>query len=90
MKNCNILVCIVLLLSVLLASCSGAAEDNRSVGVLSDHPESAEPAESSAAAEESVTELCSGIRIIGSAGGTMHFISVSELSVETADDTGDQ
>ena len=28
---------------------------------------------------------CEGIRIIGSAGGTMHFISVSELSVETAD-----
>lgn len=28
---------------------------------------------------------CEGVRIIGSAGGTMHFISVSELSVETAD-----
>ncbi|MBO7400576.1 MAG: hypothetical protein J6U75_05140, partial [Clostridia bacterium] len=28
---------------------------------------------------------CSGVRIIGSAGGTMHFISVSELSVEVAE-----
>ncbi|MBO4501215.1 MAG: hypothetical protein J5760_03145, partial [Clostridia bacterium] len=28
---------------------------------------------------------CGGVRIIGSAGGTMHFISVSELSVEFGD-----
>ena len=28
---------------------------------------------------------CQGIRVIGAAGGTMHFISVSELSVEFAD-----
>ncbi len=32
---------------------------------------------------------CSGVRVIGPAGGTMHFISVSELSVETVGATGD-
>lgn len=33
---------------------------------------------------DEITE-CSGVRIIGSAGGEAHFVSVSELSVETAE-----